>query len=100
MEVESCRLEVESLIQSRKLEVVMLCGESGIMAGMDGREIHVVSCVVRIGAELLRAEEKVKTGIKICKNRVDNSIKMWYYMHKGGERRLGLVYLYLYSYKK
>ena len=78
----------------------MLCGESGIMAGMDAWEIHVVSCGVRIGGELLRAEEKVKTGIKICKNRVDNSIKMWYYMHKGGEKRLGLAYLYLYSYKK
>ena len=78
----------------------MFGGESGIRAGMDGREIHVVSCGVRISVELLRAEEKVKTGIKICKNRVDNSIKMWYYMHKGGEKRLGLVYLYLYSYKK
>ena len=78
----------------------MLCGESGAMAGMDAWKIHVVSCGVRIGGELLRAEKKVKTGIKICKNRVDNSIKMWYYMHKGGEKRLGLVYLYLYSYKK
>ena len=82
------------------MEVVMLCGESGIMAGMHAWKIHVVSCGVRIGGELLRAEEKVKTGVKICKNRVDNSIKMWYYMHKGGEKRLGLVYLYLYSYKK
>ena len=100
MEVESCMSEVKSLIQSRKLEAVMLCGESGIMVRMDVRKIHVVSCGVRIGVELLRAEEKVKTGIKICKNRVDNSIKMWYYMHKGGEKRLGLVYLYLYSYKK
>ena len=70
------------------------------MAGMDVREIHVVSCGVRIGVELLRAEEKVKTGIKICKSKVDNSIKICYNMHKGGEKRLGLVYLYLYSYKK
>ena len=70
------------------------------MAWMSDWWSHVVSCGVRVGVELLRAEEKVKTGIKICKNRVDNSIKMWYYMHKGGEKRLGLVYLYLYSYKK
>ena len=69
--------------------------------GGDGRwKIHAVSCGVRSGRELLRTEKKVKTGIKICKNRVDNPIKMWYYMHKGGEKRLGLVYLYLYSYKK
>ena len=54
------------------------------MASMGAWKIHVVSCGVRIGGELLRAEEKVKTGIKICKNRVDNSIKMWYYMQKGG----------------
>ena len=70
------------------------------MVGMDAWEIHMVPCGVRSVGELLRAGEKVKTGIKICKNRVDNSIKMWYYMHKGGEKRLGLVYLYLYSYKK
>lgn len=60
MEVESCRLEVESLIQSWKLEIVMLCGESGIMAEMDAREIHVVSCGVRIGGELLLTEGKAK----------------------------------------
>ena len=52
--------EVESLIQSWKLEVVTLCGESGIMAGMDGWEIHVVPCGVRSVGELLGAKEKVK----------------------------------------
>ena len=76
MEVESCMSEVESLIQSRKLEVAMPCVGSGVMAGMDAWKIHAVSCVVRIGGELLCTEEKVKTGIKICKSRVDNSIKM------------------------
>ena len=58
MEVESCKPEAESLIQSLKLEVVMLCGESGAMARMDAREIHVVSCGVRIGGELLFAKKK------------------------------------------